>query len=434
MVEIISAEILFTLNLIKKSHFALRFIAVIILLLGIAAFFPVPIYNAWYSSIMFLLLFISTIPMFKFCYDEPWINIFFCVIAAYTLQHFAYELSNLILSLIVLGRSPILGLYDSGSINFDFLNKETLFYALIYLLCYLTAYTIVYFFFGKKIKKGQNLKIKSMSLLFLISVGLLTNIVLNSFLIYSDINFNGFVITTLFNMLNCILLLYCQFTLLHSKELTGEIEFIKKLWYQGKKQYMIRKETIDLINLKSHDMRHQIRNIGKTKHIESEVIEEIEKAISLYDSAIKTENEVLDIILTEKNLICYNNGIMLTCIADGKLLNFMNAADLYSLFGNALDNAIEAVLKISDKSNRVITLKLYSVGDLISINIKNFFYGQIEYDEDGFPITTKGDFAYHGYGLKSISYIVDKYDGNLSFVIKDNIFNLNILIPKNSNN
>jgi hypothetical protein len=349
--------------------------------------------------------------------------------ASYTLQHFTYDLANLVLSLIAWGRSPILGMYSDSHINLRFFSKEGVFYILVYLLCYVLSYWLMYAFFGRKIKKGQNMRIKSLSMLFLIGAGLLTDIVLNSFLIYVDMVFIGSIINYLTNMLCCTLLLYAQFSLLLTKELTNELEFVHKLWHQEKEQYFITKETIDIINLKCHDMRHQIRQIGKDKHIETETIKEIENSISLYDSIVKTGNEVLDIILSEKSLRCHKNGIVLTCIADGKLLNFMQVADQYSLFGNALDNAIEAVLKIEDSSYRIIGLKMHAVGELITINVKNSFLGKIEYDEYGYPLTTKEDSVYHGYGLKSISYVVDKYDGNLSFAIKDNVFNLNILIP-----
>ena len=105
----------------------------------------------------------------------------------------------------------------------------------------------------------------------------------------------------------------------------------------------------------------------------------------------------------------------------------MKSADVYSLFGNALDNAIEAVMKLQDKSKRVIGLKVYSVGGLVTVNIKNFYQGKIDLNAEGLPATTKSDKAYHGYGMKSIHMIVEKYDGNLSVQTKDEVFNLNIL-------
>lgn len=429
VVEIVVAEFLFAFNLKKRKYFILRFAGCILVLLGVAAVFPVVADNAWYSSIIFLVLFALTVPMLWFCYAEPWLNILFCAIAAYTLQHFAYELANLLLSLLVWGRSPILGLYDSGTADFWAFTKESIFYMLIYLMCYFASYAVIYKIFGKRIKKGYEMKIKNLSLFLLIAAALLVDIVLNSVLIYVETDLTSSVVNYATNLLCCILLLYCQFSLLLTKELKDELQIVHRLWYQEREQYLISKENIDLINMKCHDMRHQIREIGKSKSISSETIKEIESSISLYDSMVKTGNEVLDIILTEKSLRCHKRGIVLTCVADGELLNFINTADLYSLFGNALDNAIEAVLKLPDGDNRIIGLRIHAVGNLITINLKNSYKGELVYDEHGYPKTTKEDSNYHGYGIKSILYVVEKYDGNLSIVAKNDSFNLNILIP-----
>ena len=427
--EIAVAEFLFAFPLKKRSYFVWRFAGCLAVLLGIAAVFPVIDGNAWYSSAMFLVLFALTVPMLWFCYNESWLNVFFCAMAAYTLQHFAYELANLALSLIVRGKSPILGMYDNNNADFWAFDKQSAFFILIYLLCYFLSYWFIYKFFGKRIKKGCEMKIKSLSLLLLIAAGLLVDIVLNSVLIYRETDFISSVVNYSTNLLCCILLLYCQFSLLLTNELMGELQVVQRLWHLEREQYAISKENIDLINLKCHDMRHQIREIGKSKSLNPDTVKEIENSISLYDSMVKTGNDVLDIILTEKNLRCYKNGIVLTCVADGELLNFMNAADLYSLFGNALDNAIEAVLKLPDSDNRIIGLKIHAIGQLITINLKNSFKGEIVYDENGYPKTTKEDANFHGYGIKSIRFIVEKYDGNLSIVADEDNFNLNILIP-----
>lgn len=353
----------------------------------------------------------------------------FCALAAYTLQHFAYELANLALSLIVWGKSPILGMYDKEQMDFWAFDKQSFLLIFVYLLCYFASYCLVYLFFGRKIKKGSEMQIKSLSLLFLIGAGLLVNIVLNSVLIYSEMSFVNSVVNYITNLLCCVLLLYGQFGLLLTKELKGELQVVQQLWNQDREQYAALKENIDLINMKCHDMRHQIREIGKSKSLNSETIAEIEKSISLYDSMVKTGNDVLDTILTEKSLLCYRKGIVLTCVADGGLLDFMSAPDLYSLFGNALDNAIEAVTKIEDREKRIIGLRIHAVGELITVNLKNAFQGLVEFDENGFPKTTKEDKNYHGYGIKSIRYVVEKYDGSVAVQVEDGIFNLNILVP-----
>lgn len=429
VVEIVAAEFLFTFHLKKRRLFVLRFLGCVATLLGIAAVFPVVADNAWYSSAMFLTLFALTVPVLWFCYEETWLNIFFCAMAAYTLQHFAYEFANLVLSLIVWGKSPILGMYDSGPADFWAFDKESILYILVYLFCYFVSYWLIYLVFGKRIKKGSEMKIKSLSLLFLVAAGLLTDIVLNSVLIYLEVDFVNGVVNYTTNMLCCILLLYSQFSLLLTRELKDELQVVQHLWHQDREQYAMLKENIDIINLKCHDMRHQIREIGKSKSINSETIAEIENSVSLYDTMVKTGNDVLDTILTEKSLHCYRKGIVLTCVADGELLNFMNTADLFSLFGNAFDNAIEAVMKIPDSNKRIIGLKIHAVGNLITVNLKNSFCGTLEFDEFGFPKTTKEDSNYHGYGMKSIRYIVEKYDGNVSVLVDGENFNLNVLIP-----
>lgn len=75
----------------------------------------------------------------------------------------------------------------------------------------------------------------------------------------------------------------------------------------------------------------------------------MEDEIRQYEAQNKTGNKVLDTVLTSKSLYCAKHGITFTCVADGTLLDFMDIMDICSIFGNALDNAIECELKIADK-------------------------------------------------------------------------------------
>lgn len=427
--EILVAEFLFTFRLKKRSRFPLRFALCAAACIIIAAFFPDGPQAFWYSSITFLCIFAFTFAALVICYEEPFGNILFCGMAAYSTQHFSYGLANIALSLIMRVRSPLNGMYVEDTVDFGW-NGETALVVLSYVICYFVSYWALYAIFARRIKKGSNMKIKSMSLLVLIGIGLLIDIVLSSVVMSADeLSMTVDAVYNVTNMLCCFLLLYSQFSLLQNKEKEDELAFVNRMWHQEKEQYAISKETIDLINMKCHDMRHQIREIGKNKSFPDEAIREMESTISIYDSIVKTGNEALDTILTEKSLRCNRSGIIFTCVADGALLDFMNATDLYSLFGNALDNAIEAAGKVSDPDRRVIGLKINRVGEMASVNVKNSFEGYIKYDEHGYPETTKEDSDYHGYGIKSIAYIVEKYDGNLSIAVKENIFNLNVLLP-----
>ena len=70
-------------------------------------------------------------------------------------------------------------------------------------------------------------------------------------------------------------------------------------------------------------------------------MEDIRKSVAIYDAKIETGNRLLDVLLTEKSLYCEQNGITLSCMADGEKLSFLEDSDLYCLFGNVVDNALK---------------------------------------------------------------------------------------------
>ena len=114
--------------------------------------------------------------------------------------------------------------------------------------------------------------------------------------------------------------------------------------YYAKAVFVADKENIDLINIKCHDMKHKIRLLTNGKNFSNEERESIDKSITIYDSSLKTGNEALDVILTEKAFICNEKNVKFTCVIDGTLISFINETDIFSLFGNIMDNALNATL------------------------------------------------------------------------------------------
>ena len=149
----------------------------------------------------------------------------------------------------------------------------------------------------------------------------------------------------------------------------------------------------------------------------------------IYDSNVKTNNEALDLILTEKSLFCEKRKIKLNCMADCTYLNYISTTDLYCMFTNIIDNAIDAVSKIQDTEKRNINLIIKNVNSFVSIVVSNYYEGEIKRGQDGLIETTKGNKDFHGYGLKSIRYIVDKYQGDIDISFSEHIFTLSILFP-----
>ena len=176
-------------------------------------------------------------------------------------------------------------------------------------------------------------------------------------------------------------------------------------------QYRSAQDSIDLINKKYHDLKHQIAVLrSETSEEKAHYLDAMEQEIRSYEAQNKTGNEVLDTILTSKSLYCQQHGITLTCVADGAALDFMDTMDLCSLFGNALDNAIESVEKLPDSEQRLIHLVVARKKSFVWIRVENTYDGAFQADGT-LPKTTKTDACYHGYGLKSIYDTAEKYGG-----------------------
>ena len=159
-----------------------------------------------------------------------------------------------------------------------------------------------------------------------------------------------------------------------------------------------------------------------------EALADLAHDISIYDSSVKTGNEALDTILTEKRLLCESRKITLTCVADGGALAFMAAADIYALFGNALDNAIEAVTTLDDQAKRSITLVVRQVMGCASVHVENYCDAAPAF-VDGMPQTSKADRASHGFGVRSMRQTAERYGGTFSASADDGTFRLDIMIP-----
>ena len=157
-------------------------------------------------------------------------------------------------------------------------------------------------------------------------------------------------------------------------------------------------------------------------------LREIERSVMIYDAIVKTGNEVLDTVLTEKSLLCEREHITMTCVADGSKLDFMDAVDLYTIFGNALDNAIESVTAIPDPERRVIAVTVYTRSSLLLIQLENYYEQPLTFT-DGLPVTTKGQNGFHGFGMKSIQYTAEKYGGIMTVHAEDHLFILRVSIP-----
>ncbi len=195
------------------------------------------------------------------------------------------------------------------------------------------------------------------------------------------------------------------------------------------RQQEMMENNINFINMKCHDLRKELRRLKAQKgNLSDEDFSLLEESLNFYDSSIKTGNVNIDALIQEKLIYCNSVGIEFTALVDGDAFGEMSSSDIYFLLVNIIDNAIEAAEAFEEKEKRVLSLTASKKQGVLLIEETNYYKGELSFNRDGSIQTTKDNKKYHGYGTKSIAYIVKKYDGKMGYEVKDNIFKLKIAI------
>ncbi len=431
--EFLLELILFSAMLLKKlkrrGGFVWR------LPLSLAALFAAGFFAAWFYSAfgenvfgriaVYLVLFVLFTLLCAWCFEEPFFTVLFCATLAYAAQNLAYKLF-----LLFWTAGESLRLFDGWGDHFS------LFYRLVYYSFLLFCAATEYFLFLRRVAgRLVTCNLDSRMLAFAVSA-LAVTIILCSFedvyfsrlCVERENRFSDPVFVVLretgnaFSAVCCFIVFLLSYKTLEERELSREVDYLKHAIRQSERQYHISKDTIDLINIKCHDIRYRLGMLAS----EVPVLEDIRKDVSIYDSRIETGSPLLDVLLTEKSLYCEQNNINISCMIDGGKLGFIEEGDLYCLFGNLIDNALEAVKKIAQPERRIIDLVVKQKGSMLLVQEENYFDGELEFSE-GLPVTTKGDREHHGFGMRSLRLIARKYGGELSAYVKGDVFHLNII-------
>ena len=411
MVQLNAACLMFMLPAQKSQRFYLRFLLGALATIGAAFWINGSLgedgiaklsYGYWLGYIMVCVAFVWI------CLDISFKEAIYCAICACAMQHVAYDMVI------------IYQVAGGGS-------------SLVQIAIYILIYAIFYQTFARKLPKRGSFPVRKSSLAPMVTLVVLVWM-LSTLEISGKPGFEaGIGNQIIFRVLDAVCCLYVLWVQIYEKEkleLQRELDGINNMWKQQKRQYEVTEEMIDNINRKCHDLKHQIRALRQMTDEEQkqEYFNEIENDIMLYDTALRTGNKALDVVLMDKGLFCKNHDIQWTCMADGEKLDFMKLEDIYAIFGNALDNAIAAVGKLQDREKRVISTKMITQNHIMVIQVRNYYNAELDF-EGGLPLTTQNESQGHGFGMKSIRYTAEKYNGTISVRAEDDIFTLQILIP-----
>ena len=341
-----------------------------------------------------------------FCWEMDFWPALFCATTSYCVQHLINRFYNIVNLLWPEGRGPV---------------RDTVVFVA------LTAVFLLVFFLMISRMNLERLTVDNKPQMLLSVVVVLTAIVMDLYF-FRAIREGGTFLRVLiytYSILTAGLVLWLQYRLVTGKRERMELETIRGILDEEKDQYLFEKSIIDTVNIKCHDLKHQIAALDENarRQLDAEATQIIED----YDMRFHTGSPALDVVLTRKNFTCREKNVTMTCMAQGEALSFMSDVDIYSLFGNHLDNAIEAAEKMPEEE-RIVKLTVEKQGFFVRIHAENYFSEKLQF-VDGVPQTTKGDAINHGYGIKSMDMLVKKYDGSLRMNTQGDRFALDILFP-----
>lgn len=404
----------------KRKYYLLRLVVMFMAMTAISvllwsAMRSQQIYNALGGFAYILcdaLFFFEIVLLLCFCFRCNFFDAMLYNVGGWSIEHIAYSLSMIFG--LALGVENIL---------IDYSVEYFVITVITFLVVYIVAAIASWALCRNGIVRLDRTKVLLPSCLIVV-----VTVVMNIYTPVAEVPAVALIIIKIFAVICCIISLCLVFNMFENGRYRYELDTLEQLDRKKTEQYEISRETIDIINIKCHDLKKMIgAMLGQRNIVSDKELQDISKQICIYDALVNTGNKALDLILTEKSLYCEKNNIKLSIMADGDALWFMSDGDIYAFFGNILDNAVEACMKL-EPEKRVISLQIKSMGGTLAVHEDNYYSGNITY-VNGVPRTSKSNTNDHGYGILSIRRIAEKYEGGVSLSAQNNVFSLDAVIP-----
>lgn len=421
--QLLISESIFLLDVPKRKNFVLRLVICLALQIGLSAYLESALMLLLPDSLFqYVLLYLSyalftVIPILG-SFDIGMRELIFILAGGYAVEHMIFALSRILKYLVQ-------GVY--------LINESLLPLLITQYIIYPLGAGVIYLFIIRTKKKENQLRDSDFRIAVL---GFVIMVFAIGFSVYWSYPQEykgtrmGEIICPAYSFLCCALVLLMEYYVLRENSMKRDQEMMEQLLQVSHSQQKSSKDAIDIINMKCHDLKHQIKALAKMEDNRSrtEYLQEIRDAVSIYDATYHTGCSALDYVLREKTLLFNEGRIEFSCMVEGSMISYITSADVYALMGNALDNALERVMKERD-GERIISFQIKHHHDMVLIHLENRCSSTLRF-ENGMPVTDKEDKARHGFGVKSMAYIVEKYHGELMMSVGHGKFNLDILFPR----
>lgn len=394
----------------RRSLFWLRAIATVVISVGITLVSPVPL------PFDLLVSFLLTVLAVPFCFDCGIKHVLFAATCAYCVQHITSKVTYLLLVL-----------WMQVDYTFVFPNMELLSLGLLVVANILVCIP-TYFLGTRRMLEGRELKFDSLKLIIYTGAFIIVAVFLSYYaeeaLDVSSANYYvGYTSLNALCALFAFLVMLMNFINCRGESLAEAKRTLEQLLKKDKEQYEIAKQNAERINIRYHDIKQQ-HNMGMDAEESAKLDSEIDSLHTLY----YTGNKAVDITLSEKAARCAEAGIQFVCSVDGSCLDMLKPYHIFSLLGNAVDNAVESLSGVSEEDKKVIRLDICRKSDMAVIRVENYVKNAPALI-GGLPVTTKSDRENHGYGIKSMKNIAEEYGGTLYIQTAQHEFTLIVMIP-----
>lgn len=243
-----------------------------------------------------------------------------------------------------------------------------------------------------------------------------------------SIAFRFMILNAFFGIFLNLYLFYLLDAFAENRELKYRITLYEKQEKLNYEYYAKQADNYKITLSFLHDFRKHVKVLreldqkGKLLEVQS-YANAVENMLSPLLVKQYCRNVILNIIIDDKMEFCAKNGIDFEVEVYGIDIDFMEPIDITTIFGNLLDNAVEAC---KEMEKRHIVLEAKAFNGLIYVQLSNSFSGKIRWDSRGFPLSNKGE--QHGIGLKNAEKILKKYNGSMEFSTVEDMFTIKILL------
>ena len=230
------------------------------------------------------------------------------------------------------------------------------------------------------------------------------------------------------------LLVFTLFSKLQNQlEIQRNADLLNTQMRLEKESYKRIEESYNRTRELRHDLKHHIFGLkgiaeNGTKEELLQYLEKMTDAVEEATYVSMSRNNAVDAVLNEKMLYAQKHGIS-TQFDVTPLENIsIPSMDICTILSNALDNAVEACVKIENVKDRYIDVKINDSSEELIISVKNPST-EAPKRRAGMYISAKKDSINHGLGLKSIKRTIEKHKGDMLIKYDNGVFNLVVSLP-----